>query len=113
MLAALAAAVIAMLVTSERRAWSLVFKRIRDSSFVAAPTWTFGMTVLYVIQDHPVYIPCDQRWPLRPELAVSLGVWPSSRLVRCAGGCAGWRLSGAVAVLGCCTATVIGSGINR
>jgi hypothetical protein len=39
----------------------MVFKRIRDSPFAAAPTWTFGMTVFYVIQDHPVYIPCGQR----------------------------------------------------
>ena len=32
-----------------------------------------------------------------------LGVWPSSQLDRCACGRAGWRLSGEVAVLGCCT----------
>ena len=42
--------------------------------------------------------------PLWPELAALLGVWPSSQLARCAGGRAGWRLSGAVAVLLCCTA---------
>jgi hypothetical protein len=41
---------------------------------------------------------------LRPELAAPLGVWPSSQLAQCAGGRAGWRLSGAVAVLLCCTA---------
>jgi hypothetical protein len=34
----------------------MVFKRIRDSPFAAAPTWAFGMTVFYVTQDHPVYI---------------------------------------------------------
>jgi hypothetical protein len=44
------------------------------------------------------------RRPLRPELAAPLGVWPSSQLTRCAGGRAGWRLSGDVAVLCCCTA---------
>ena len=81
----------------------MVFKRIRDSPFAAASTWTFGTTVFYVIQDHPVYIPCGQRWPLRPELAAPLGVWSSSQLPRCAGGRAGWRLSGDVAVLSCCT----------
>jgi hypothetical protein len=43
------------------------------------------------------------RRPLRPELAAPLGVWLSSQLGRCAGGRAGWRLSGDVAVLCCCT----------
>src|SRR5208283_2214954 len=42
------------------------------------------------------------RRPFRPELA-PLGVWPSSQLAWCAGGRAGWRLSGDVAVLPCCT----------
>ena len=36
----------------------MVFKRVRDSLFIAAPTWAFGMTVFYVIQGHPAYIPC-------------------------------------------------------
>jgi hypothetical protein len=40
---------------------------------------------------------------LRPELAAPLGVWMSSQLARCVDGRGGWRLSGAVAVLGCCT----------
>src|SRR5579859_6690461 len=43
------------------------------------------------------------RRPLRPELEAVLGVWPSSQLAQCAGGRAGWRLSGDVAVLFCCT----------
>ena len=42
--------------------------------------------------------------PLRPELEAPLGVWPSSQLIRCAGGRTGWRLSGDVAVRCCCTA---------
>jgi hypothetical protein len=42
--------------------------------------------------------------PLRPELAAPLGVWPSPQLTRCAGGRAGWWLSGDVAVRCCCTA---------
>ena len=37
--------------------------------------------------------------PLRPELAAPLGVCSSSELAQCAGGRAGWRLSGDVAVL--------------
>ena len=82
----------------------MVFKRIGDSPFAAGPTWTFGMTVFYVIQDHPVYIPCGQRWPLRPELAAPLVVWRSSQLAQCASGRAGWQQLGAVAVLLCCTA---------
>jgi len=91
-----------------RTSWSrhgraAVFKRVRDSPFAAAPTWSFGMTAFYVIQDHPAYIPCGQRWPLRPELAALLGFWPSSQLARCAGGRAGWRQYGDVAVLPCCT----------
>lgn len=40
--------------------------------------------------------------PLRPELAAPLDVRLSTQLARCAGGRGGWRLSGAVAVLGCC-----------
>ena len=51
----------------------MVFKRMRDWPFIAAPTWAFGVTAYYVIQDHPAYIPCGQRWPLRPELAAVLG----------------------------------------
>jgi hypothetical protein len=43
------------------------------------------------------------RRPLRPELAAPLSVWPSSQLDRCASGRDGWRLSGDVAVLFCCT----------
>ena len=43
------------------------------------------------------------RWPLRPELEAPLGVWMSSQLARFVDGRGGWRLSGAVAVLGCCT----------
>jgi hypothetical protein len=39
------------------------------------------------------------RRPLRPELEALLGVWPPSQLAWCAGGRAGWRLSGGVAVL--------------
>jgi hypothetical protein len=39
----------------------MVFKRVRDSLFAAAPTWAFGMTVFYVTQDHPVHIPQGQR----------------------------------------------------
>jgi len=62
------------------------------------------MTVFYVIQDHPVYVPCGQRSPLRPELAAALGVWWLSQLAACAAGCAGWRMSGDVAVLPRCTA---------
>jgi hypothetical protein len=42
--------------------------------------------------------------PLRPELAAPLGVCSSSELAQCAGGRAGSRLSGDVAVLCCCTA---------
>jgi len=42
--------------------------------------------------------------PLRPELAAPRSVWRSSLLAPCAGGRAGWRLSGGVAVLDCCTA---------
>jgi hypothetical protein len=42
--------------------------------------------------------------PLCPELAAPLGVWPSPQLTRCAGGRAGWWLSGDVAVRCCCTA---------
>ena len=53
----------------------MVFKRIRDSPFAAAPTWAFGMTVSYVIQDHPVYIPYGQRWSLRPE-GRATRAWP-------------------------------------
>jgi hypothetical protein len=83
---------------------AIVFKRMRDWPFIAAPTWAFGVTAFHVIQDHPAYIPCGQRWPLRPELAAPLGVWPSSQLTRCAGGRASWRLSGDVAVPCCCTA---------
>lgn len=45
--------------------------------------------------------PAASDWPLRPELAAPLSVWPSSQLTRCAGGRAGWRLSGDVAVLRC------------
>jgi hypothetical protein len=45
--------------------------------------------------------------PLRPELAAPLGVCPSPLLGRCAGGRAGWRLSGDVAVLCCCTAPAL------
>jgi hypothetical protein len=46
------------------------------------------------------------RWPLRPELAALLGVWPSSQPVECAGGRRCWRLYGDVAVLCCCTPSV-------
>ena len=80
------------------------FKSVGDSLPATAPTWAFSRPARYVIQDHPVYIPRDQRWPLRPELAAPLGVCPLSLLGRCADGRAGWRLSGDVAVPCCCTA---------
>ena len=35
----------------------MVFKRMRDSPFVAASTWTFSTSTLCVAQDHPVDIP--------------------------------------------------------
>jgi hypothetical protein len=87
----------------------MVFKRMRDWPFIAAPTWAFGVTAFYVIQDHPAYIPCGQRWPLRPELAAPLGVWPSSQLAQCAAGRGRWRLEGDVALLSCCTVCRISS----
>jgi hypothetical protein len=70
----------------------MVFKRMRDWPFIAAPTSVFVVTAFYVIQDHPAYIPRGQRWPLRPELAAHLGVCLSSQLARCARGRARWRL---------------------
>jgi hypothetical protein len=71
------------------------------------------MTVFYVIQDHPAYIPCGQRWPLGPELAAPLGVWPSSQLAECAIDRRCWRLCGDVAVLPCCTVYRISSSRRR
>ncbi len=50
--------------------------------FIAAPTCAFGVTAFHVIQDHPAYVPCGQRWPLRPELAALLGVCPLSQLTQ-------------------------------
>ena len=67
------------------------------------------MTVSYVIQDHPVYIPCGQRWSLRPELAAPLGVWRLSQLAECADDRRCWRLCEDVAVLPCCTVHRISS----
>jgi hypothetical protein len=55
----------------------MVFKRMRDWPFIAVPTWAFGVTAFHVIQDHPAYIPCGQRWPLHPELAALLRMWLS------------------------------------
>ncbi len=109
--------------STKRRAWSggrgirthgdvaatMVFKRMRDWPFIAAPTWAFGVTAFYVIQDHPAYIPCGQRWPLRPELTAPLGVWLSSQLAECAAGRRCWRRCGDVAVLPCCTVYRISS----
>ncbi len=43
------------------------------------------------------------RWPLRPELAAPLGVWPLSQLACCVAGRASKRLSGGVAVHACFT----------
>jgi hypothetical protein len=54
------------------------------------------MTVFYVIQDHPVYIPCGQRWPLRPELEAVLGVSLSSQLAEGVGGSSCLLLLGAL-----------------
>ena len=45
----------------------------------------------------------DPDWPLRPELAAPLGVWPSSQLAECVAGRRCWPLCGDVAVLPCCT----------
>lgn len=45
----------------------------------------------------------DPDWPLRPELAAPLGVWPSSQLAECAAGRRCWPLRGDVAVLPCRT----------
>ena len=42
-------------------------------------------------------------WPLRPELAASLGNWPTGQVALAAGDCRGWRLRVRVAVLRCCT----------
>ena len=80
-------------------------KSVRGSLAITAATWLFSVCAFYVIQDHPVYIyiPRGQRWPLRPELAAPLDVWPSSQLAECAGGRRCWRLCGDVAVLPCCT----------
>ena len=71
----------------------------------------FSVRAFYVIQDHPayIYIPRGQRWPLRPELAAPLGVWPSSQLAECAAGRGCWGLCGDVAVLPCCTVHRISS----
>jgi len=80
----------------------MVFKSIRDSLSAAAPTWAFGMTVFYVMQDHPAYIPRGQRWPLLPELAAVLGGWPLPQLTEDVGDSSCLLLSGIVAVLGCC-----------
>ena len=41
-------------------------------------------------------------WPLRPELAAPLDVWPSSQLAQRAAGRGRWWLEGVVAVLLCC-----------
>ena len=76
----------------------MVSKRMRDWPFIAAPTWAFGVTAYYVIQDHPAYIPCGQRWPLRPELEALLGVCPLSQLTQGVGGSSCLLLSGR-----CCT----------
>jgi hypothetical protein len=35
----------------------MVFKRIRDLLSSPACTWAFSVAALWVIQDHPVYIP--------------------------------------------------------
>ena len=80
----------------------MVFKSIRDSLSAAAPTWDFSVSACCVIQDHPAYIQCGQRWPLRPELAASLGVCPLSQLTQGVGGSSCLLLSGGVAVLCCC-----------
>jgi hypothetical protein len=90
---------------------TMVFKSIRDSLSAAAPTWAFSVSACCAIQDHPAYIPCGQRWPLRPELAAPLGVWSSSQLAQCAGGRADSRLSGGAAVLPCCTVRRISSSV--
>jgi hypothetical protein len=71
-----------------------------ESQKVVHPRWLPA----WLPAARPAYIPRRQQLPLRPELAALLGVRPSSQLAWCAGGRAGWRLSGDVAVLLCCTA---------
>ena len=87
----------------------MVFTSIRDSLSAAAPTWAFSVSACCLIQDHPAYIPCGQRRPLRPELAAPLDVWLSSQLARCAAGRRCWLLCGDVAVLPCCTVSRVSS----
>ena len=44
----------------------MVFKRMRDWPFIAAPTSVFVVTAFYVIQGHPAYIPRGQAGIGRP-----------------------------------------------
>jgi hypothetical protein len=45
------------LVTIGRVNALMVFKSVRDSPSVSAPTWTSGMSARCSAQDHPAYIP--------------------------------------------------------
>jgi hypothetical protein len=45
------------LVTIGRVKALMVFKSFRDLLSATAPSWTFSMSVVCVIQDHPAHIP--------------------------------------------------------
>ena len=64
-----------------RRYAIAVFKSVRDSPSVSAPTWTSGMSARCAVQDHPAYIPRQPRTTTESRTGDDLIRW-SGRIVQ-------------------------------